>query len=96
MTTTGEYEMSDFVRLDKTHLISKDKKYKMWNDHSFFYPCGLFYDNCLEEDNFYYSMGHISYDYTFSYEDCLKVLNRILAGTWEWGKGTYLNKINLP
>ena len=86
------YTLKDFNELGKNHLISKDGKYQLWNDKGFFYPCCWFYkEETFSEGNFWHSMVHISYDYTFNYEDCLKVLNRVIKGTWKHGKGTYLN-----
>lgn len=91
---TKIYSMSDFKKLDNNHLISKDGKYKLWNDKGFFYPCYWFYkETTFSSNNFWTAMVHISYDYTHNYEDCLKVLNRVLLGTWEHGEGTYLNKL---
>jgi hypothetical protein len=94
-TEVKQYVMSDFKKLDKNHLISNDNKYQLSRDkEGYCYPCEWFYDLAPDEHNFWTSMVHISYDYTFTFEDCLKVLNRVLTGTWLHGKGTFLNKLN--
>jgi len=94
-TKVEQYVMDDFKKLDKNNLISNDGKYQLSKDSGgYHYPCYWYYkEETFSEGNFWTYMVHISYDYTFSFEDCLMVLNRVLAGTWEHGKGTYLNKL---
>lgn len=86
-------EKQDFIKIGKNKYQSKNGEYQIYQDsHGFWYPSHLFYKNVtIEEGNFFSNMVHVSYDYCFDFETCLKILNMVLKGEWKHGQGTYLN-----
>jgi hypothetical protein len=99
--------MSDFTQTKKSKedksetWETKDKQYALIADSKgYFYP---YRKNWGAGKDKYGNMVHSSYDYTWTPEKCLQVLNMVLAGLWKDGQGTKLNgmwddntKVNYP
>ena len=92
-----QYLLSDFTKTDKTTFISKDGEYQLHKDsQGFIYPCYWYYRHpdwprTKEAGNFWCIMVHTSYDYSFTFEGALQVLNMVLEETWKHGQGRHLN-----
>ncbi len=94
-----KYELSDFdfANAKDDHLFSKDGLYQLSKDkEGYIYPCHWYYQHpdwpkTKESGNFWSVMVHISYDYSFTFEGALQVLNMVLDSTWKHGEGRYLN-----
>jgi len=77
--------LQDFIKKDKNSFVSKDGRYSLHKDRlGFVYPCTIHTD-------YFACMVHISYDYSFTFEGALEILNMVLEGTWRYGEGRYLN-----
>jgi len=94
-----EYKITDFKKVNKTTMESHDGLFCLRKDSKgFYYPLYWFYryKNDIpimseKDGNFWTCMVHISYDYSFSFEETLEVLNMVLNNTWKHGEGRYLN-----
>lgn len=93
------YKISDFKKVNKLIMESHDGLFQLSKDkQGYIYPACWFYSyrNYVpvfpkENGNFWTYMVHISYDYSFTFEEALEVLNMVLNDTWKHGEGRYLN-----
>jgi hypothetical protein len=91
-------KIEDFIKVDKNTFISKDNEYQLHCDsQGFIYPYYWYYPNVKKTEgdgNFWTCMVHTSYDYSFTFEGALAVLNMVLEKTWKHGEGRYLNGLS--
>jgi plasmid maintenance system killer protein len=88
-------KIEDFENTSKNEMTSKCKKYRLQKDDcGYFYPCRLFYKKRKPENNFYSYVVNTGFDYSFSFEHALEVLNMVIAGTWKTGEGRHLNGLS--